>query len=56
MDKKKFDPKLYYIKNKQRINEYNREYWKGYYRDKIQKTRTPKLTGCIIHCNVTVTF
>jgi hypothetical protein len=53
MDAKKFNAKEYYLKNKQRINEYNREYWKTYY---IKKKRTPKLTGCVIRCNVTVTF
>ena len=35
-EKKKFDPKLYYIKNKERILAYNRKYFKQYYQKKKQ--------------------
>ena len=35
-EKKKFDPKEYYIKNKERILNYNRKYFKEYYKRKKQ--------------------
>jgi hypothetical protein len=33
-DKKKFNSKLYYIENREKILEYNRKYFKVYYQKK----------------------
>lgn len=57
-----FNSKEYYIKNKQKINEYNRNYWRTYYKSKIYNDlnninkSNNILRGCIIKCNVRVTF
>ena len=54
-NKNKFDPKLYYIKNRDRILEYNKNYFRNYKRNNIHNKRTD-LIGCIIKQNVRVTF
>ena len=63
--KKFFDSKLYYKLNKERINTYNRKYWKTYYEiyklRKVYDRKTEKkivipYTGCTIKCNVRLTF
>ena len=63
-----FDSKEYYRKNKERINEYNRQYFKNYYqknKDKLQLKQyeyrkyikpNVELKGCIIQRNVQVTL
>ena len=58
-----FDSKEYYRKNKERINEYNRQYFKTYYQKNKAKMQARqfeykgvKTGGCIIKCNVTVSF
>jgi hypothetical protein len=57
-EKKKFDSKLYYIQNKEKILEYNRKYFKEYYRrKKMGKTlykNNIELKNIIIERNVTV--
>jgi hypothetical protein len=62
---KKFDSKLYYQQNKEKINAYNRKYWSKYYQNykyKCMENKPPPkpvpkpYTGCIIERNVTVTF
>ena len=58
MDKKeKFNHKEYYRKNKTKINEYNKKYFKDYYNvvlkhKKIYNDCEEPLRGCIIKCNV----
>ena len=67
-----FDSKEYYLKNKERINEYNRQYFEIYYQQNKEKLSRNKRKvyikkcllgshkdiegGCTIKCNVTVTF
>ena len=57
-----FDSKEYYRKNKERINEYNRQYFKTYYQKNKLKMqarsyhKNDSFIGCIIKCNVRVTF
>ena len=59
-DKKKFDSKLYYIQNREKILEYNRNYWKSYYKrlkmGKILYKNTIELKNIIIEKNVRVVF
>ncbi len=59
-DKKKFDSKLYYIQNREKILEYNRNYWKHYYKrlkmGKILYKNTIELKNIIIEKNVRVVF
>jgi hypothetical protein len=38
---KKFDPKKYYVENKERILNYNRKYFKEYYKRKKEKMNNP---------------
>ena len=54
-NKNKFDPKLYYIKNRDKILEYNKNYFRNYKRNNSHNKRTD-LIGCIIKQNVRVTF
>ena len=62
MDKKeKFNHKECYRKNKLKINEYNKLYFKDYYNNvlkhkKIYKDIENPLRGCIIETNVRVEF
>jgi len=63
MDKKetkKFNSKLYYQLNKEKINKYNKLYWVNYYptnKLKIQKNLANKPhVGIIIKQNVLCTF
>jgi hypothetical protein len=64
---KKFDPKKYYIENKERILNYNRKYFKEYYKKRKQKLSNPiinnlnetidnRTNNLIIEKNVTVYF
>ena len=60
---KKFDSKLYYLKNKDKILEYNRKYFKTYQRKKNEKKQIYKVkdyddkkTTLIINRNVIFTF
>jgi hypothetical protein len=57
--KKRFDPKKYYIENKEKILTYNRLYFKEYYRKKklglLKKDKIPQ-SLLIIERNVRVTF
>ena len=52
-NKNKFDPKLYYIKYRERILEYNKNYFKNYKRKNTKKNYS---FGCIIKQNVRVIF
>ena len=64
---KKFDPKKYYVENKERILNYNRKYFKEYYKRKKEKLSNPiinnlnetidnRINNLIIEKNVTVYF
>jgi hypothetical protein len=64
---KKFDPKNYYVENKERILNYNRKYFKEYYKKRKQKLSNPiinnlnetidnRINILIIEKNVTVYF
>jgi hypothetical protein len=60
---KKFDSKLYYLKNKDKILEYNRKYFKTYQRKKQEKKQIfkvndydKKTSTIIINKNVIFTF
>ena len=64
---KKFDPKKYYVENKERILNYNRKYFKEYYKRKKEKINNPiinnlnetidnRINNLIIEKNVTVYF
>ena len=55
--KKKFDSKLYYLQNKEKINQYNKLYWLSYVKkpsNEIKEINKNTLKGCIIKCNVRV--
>ena len=56
-EKKKFDSKEYYIKNRDRILEYNRKYFKEYYqRRKLGLLKQQPPFKLIIERNVRVSF
>ena len=55
--KEKFNSKLYYIKNKEKILKYNRIYFKDYYkRMKLSHKKEEEPFILIIEKNVRVTF
>ena len=45
--------RAYYLKNKSKINEYNRKYYREIYKNK-DKEKVEQLKGCIIQRNVVV--
>ena len=54
--KEKFDPKLYYLNNKEKILKYNRIYFKNYYKRMKLGLKKEVPFKLIIERNVTVTF